>query len=264
MCRLFGCYITKPERLTVPEMIALVGARQVDEGPDAYGWASWSGGNSKIRVVKREGLIDSASGIDTVLRSVPRGARWVIGHTRFATHGSPAVMANNHPITHKRIVGAHNGVVWNYRDVLDLTGRQDNRAEVDSEAIFAAIHRWGVDGLAEIEGDVACVWADRTSPATVHIARGYGRDISVALTTKGNYLWASDGWALDALYPLVRFQWRTKLETDQLVTIRNGSCHFTDRIGFPTRPVTPFTSSAAGKASKKGELMFPTKGKGRK
>jgi glucosamine 6-phosphate synthetase-like amidotransferase/phosphosugar isomerase protein len=64
----------------------------------------------------------------------------VIGHVRFATTGTPRRNENNHPIVAGKIVGVHNGVICN---VKELTEDYDlNRAaEVDSEVVFLLLDR---------------------------------------------------------------------------------------------------------------------------
>jgi predicted glutamine amidotransferase len=59
----------------------------------------------------------------------------VLGHTRYATQGSPSVNDNNHPIVTASAIGVHNGWINNDAKLF----KEENMfrlAQVDSEAIF--------------------------------------------------------------------------------------------------------------------------------
>jgi len=60
----------------------------------------------------------------------------ILIHTRAWTTGHPSNNLNNHPIETDRVVGVHNGMIWNDDAVFHSYGLK-RRAEVDSEAIFA-------------------------------------------------------------------------------------------------------------------------------
>tara|TARA_R110000765_G_scaffold126964_1_gene224897 strand:- start:124 stop:1095 length:972 start_codon:yes stop_codon:yes gene_type:complete len=61
-----------------------------------------------------------------------------IGHTRFSTHGA-TTLPNQHPFEYGNVIGAHNGVVHNYREV----GKKYNlkETEVDSQMIFNVLNK---------------------------------------------------------------------------------------------------------------------------
>lgn len=137
--------------------------------------------------------------IADVKREVHVHTRTVIGHTRYATLGSPSVNANNHPIYHGNIVGVHNGVVRNHHEVFDFIDAKRD-ATVDSEAIFALLHHgtsaWPgsrpADLLSLIEGSAAVAWINTgDSAGTVHLARVFGSPLHVAYTEGGSLVFAS-------------------------------------------------------------------------
>ena len=60
----------------------------------------------------------------------------IVGHTRWATKGSPKVETNNHPLIGKKVIGVHNGMVSNEQALKDEYG---DLAEVDSAALIASL-----------------------------------------------------------------------------------------------------------------------------
>lgn len=65
----------------------------------------------------------------------------LVGHTRMATQGLPEDNRNNHPFVCGDIVGVHNGVIHNWRQVAK-TFDLKLRGNCDSEVIFALINQF--------------------------------------------------------------------------------------------------------------------------
>ena len=63
---------------------------------------------------------------------VPNGVRVVMGHTRLATQGRPADNYNNHPWSTGTFALAHNGVLWNDRELRQTENLPDTRIQTDS------------------------------------------------------------------------------------------------------------------------------------
>tara|TARA_R110000787_G_scaffold87489_3_gene186387 strand:+ start:14265 stop:15206 length:942 start_codon:yes stop_codon:yes gene_type:complete len=87
---------------------------------------------------------------------MPNDTDMFIGHTRYATHGKKSV-ANQHPFQYGNVVGAHNGVVHNYREVGEKFGIEET--EVDSQMIFELLSKKGrLDSLGKFTGALATLF----------------------------------------------------------------------------------------------------------
>jgi glucosamine--fructose-6-phosphate aminotransferase (isomerizing) len=111
MCGVFGfvSYDGKGPNLKVLGQIA---ATTMSRGNQAFGfaWLDWSG---RMKMYKRTGRIVDHLG----LLAMAANARMIVGHCRWATHGSPDNNLNNHP--HPADGGwiVHNGVVSNHEEL---------------------------------------------------------------------------------------------------------------------------------------------------
>lgn len=76
----------------------------------------------------------------------------VMGHTRLATMGA-VTSRNAHPFRCGGIVGAHNGIITNARQLYA-------DVEVDSQAALRLIEDRGVKALSELTGTAALTWLD--------------------------------------------------------------------------------------------------------
>lgn len=201
MCGIFGISYgpkgPQAEDWTPTELAEIMFPAIIHRGPHAWGYMYCPADAEQIDYFKSEGRCDTASALKQV--DIPEDVRWLVGHVRFATHGSPSNLANNHPIHHGDIVGVHNGVLRNWRGILQETGRSDESAEVDSEAIFAAVNKWGPrGGLTRINGDMVAVYAKTDHPEVLRIARSFGRPLVYATTPAGSLIFASECTVLEA------------------------------------------------------------------
>lgn len=269
MCRIFGIsYGEHREDIDTSEIALILFRALVRQGPHAYGWMEQSRDDGEIYFSKHPGRCDTPEAMDVITKWVNPDARWMVGHTRWATHGDPENLNNNHPIQHSNIIGVHNGVLRNHESILDKTGRFLADTQVDSEAIFAAVNKWGPKkGLAKIRGDMVAVYTDLRRPGMLQIARSKGRQLTLGWTEKGNLLWASERQALERLRPGVQFVRFSTLSENRLLRIKAGE--IVDRVRFaPIPPVihtpafgsypTPQTSDyyLARLAERRGTKLF--------
>jgi hypothetical protein len=118
-------------------------------------------------------------------------------HTRAATQGKPEIAGNNHPIQYENIIGIHNGILYNDYDLYDHF-KWERKAQVDSEAIFAALHHLPmVEALENIDGGWATAWVDvKGDPRIIWLARGDSNPLHYAMTNNGSVVFASTPFAV--------------------------------------------------------------------
>jgi len=135
MCGIFG-YITKSGRGPDVARLRRIAAQTERRGRHAFGLA-WLDARGTILTFKRPGPATANLGD----LGACRGAAVVIGHCRWATHGSPEVNRNNHPHPAGRGFFVHNGVVQNYRALLGRY-RLAPKTECDSEVLGLLVARF--------------------------------------------------------------------------------------------------------------------------
>lgn len=243
MCRLFGIsYGDTPENVPTSTIAAVLFTHLTSGGKHAYGW--FQSDTKEVWWEKHYGRADTEQAFDTISGYAERegmdegDTEFFVGHTRYATTGRPEHMPNNHPIVHGNIIGVHNGKVYNYNRILKKTGREDPTSEVDSEAIFAAVNRYGrVKGLSKLVTDMVSVFVDTRRPDRFYIARSNGRPCVFGFTTKGNLIFASEQRALEALWPMVRFTHFSEMLPNRLITVKGGK--ITERRDISVRSSSP-------------------------
>lgn len=245
MCGIYGIMMTEDskarEEWSPTEMAQLMFPAIRHRGPHAFGWMAWNGPElNELEIVKGEGDIGLRANLATV--EVDDRALWMVGHVRYATHGSTSNMNNNHPVSHGSVVGVHNGVLSNHERILEKTGREPD-TEVDSEAIFAAVNKWGHrPGLRRLEGSMVTVYTRLDKLAHLWLARTEGRPLVLARTPAGSIVFASELGVLEAVWGDTLTHVR-ELRRHQLLRLCDGKVAEQDRIRtkpktVPLRPAT--------------------------
>lgn len=238
------------EPWTPTEMATLMFPAIVHRGPHAFGWMSYHPERG-INIAKYKGKASHKRNLDKV--SIDEDVSWWVGHVRYATNGTPDYHGNNHPLVHGKVVGVHNGVLRDWERVLKVTGREDDKAEVDSEAIFAAVNKWGLkEGLSRIEGNMVAVFAQTNHPEVLHIARTFGRPLVYATTPAGSLIFASECCAIDACgYEFTDGDYTEMLGQYRTLTVKAGK--ITERSQYrtpaPAKPVQPTLPAFSGRTA---------------
>lgn len=142
--------------------------------------------NELIKTEKHQELMNNFIGYTT---------HAIIGHTRYATQGTPQVSYNNHPIRIGSIIGTHNGSIWND----DQLAKQNNiirNGQVDSEVLFQIIENCNLSDfinckLPTVNGLISSVWTDIDEPNIIYVLKG-NKPLSMVYNKKlDSYFYAS-------------------------------------------------------------------------
>jgi asparagine synthetase B (glutamine-hydrolysing) len=127
------------------------------------------------------------------LKTMPKEAHVAVLHTRYATHGSIKVMANNHPVLSpdSQIALVHNGVIYNHNTVRNYIDAK--LPEVDSSVIPALLSQYPNDlsKLEMLDGDASVAWLDEAERMTLKVARISHSPLCVAQLKDGSFVFAS-------------------------------------------------------------------------
>jgi glutamine---fructose-6-phosphate transaminase (isomerizing) len=233
MCGIVG-YVGPEQALP----IVLEGLRRLEyRGYDSAGVAVAGTG---LRVLKRAGKL---SALETALGEAPLTGSVAIGHTRWATHGTPTD-ANAHPHVDcsGRIAVIHNGIVENFRTLRARLEKDGHgfASETDTECIAHLLESAVDDGLGltgavrrvvgELQGAYAIVALSSDEPDLI-----VGAKVSSPLVVglgEGENMLASDIPAVLDRTGLV-----VPVEEGQVVEVRRDGLRITTFEGAEVRPV---------------------------
>lgn len=146
------------------------------------------------KVAERASLVLKSPSFNTFIDGLPQNSRIFIGHTRHGTHGANEKNENAHPFQKGRVIGAHNGIIHNYRDL--AKNNQMEVPEVDSEVVFQLLDRYKdpTKVLPDVGGYFALTWI---KGGKLWMAKSDGADLTLAYVPSLHMLtWASTAWAL--------------------------------------------------------------------
>lgn len=185
MCGVFGFITRNGEGPDVTRLQRIALATQT-RGMHAFGLA-WLDADGQIHTFKKPG--PAQNHLERLERV--RDAVVVIGHCRFATHGSPADNRNNHPHPAGAGVIVHNGVVVNHAELAKHYGLRP-ATQCDSEVLGLLMARCpgtvtqrSIWATSHVNGDWAILGVWR-KPARLLIARR-GRPLHFGDTDGGFY-----------------------------------------------------------------------------
>lgn len=190
MCGIAGASINPAENIDTSKLATALLLGIEERGQHATGVA-WTGAEPTDTWI----LKDAVPASDFVTSAhVPHDAATFIAHTRWATKGAVQNNDNNHPIDVNGIVGIHNGCIWNDDDIFEALGTDKRIAQVDSEAIFAALLHTGlppVEVLPTLKGSAAIAWYDLSDPHVLHLSRVSSSPLVLGHTEGGSLIFAS-------------------------------------------------------------------------
>lgn len=141
MCGIYG--IAKSPTPYNRKDLKLVKKVLRDIAIDSESRGSHSSGIAKVGEFTRiyKSLLPSSKFVDTweyitAVNSLKGSSNILLGHTRFATEGA-IVKSNAHPFKVGDVVGAHNGCVYNIKE---MSAQLDKTCPVDSQLIFKSIN----------------------------------------------------------------------------------------------------------------------------
>jgi len=193
MCGLFGWSLSEKalEDIELHTLAAVLAFNAERRGDDSWGVASWV--TKELPTIRKNiGSIKKTCKIRSFL------APNVLGHTRKATTGAITV-ENAHPFHIGRIIGAHNGFVFDHEQ---LNHQFKREFTCDSQHIFAHINE--KRPIRDLSASGTVTYIDIEQPNTTWLGRGATSDLVVCgVGTLENCLgvvWASVGmWIEDAL-----------------------------------------------------------------
>lgn len=181
-------------------------------------------------------IIKSAGPIDNLVAKVPTGLLGTSGiaHTRWATHGQPTEKnAHPHQDMSGQIVGVHNGIIENYRELKEglIAQGQIFESETDTEVLIKLIGTFYQGDLLKavqkalslVRGTYGLLVMSAEEPGVI-VAVRLGSPIVVGLGVDGNFV-ASDPSALLSY-------------TKDVVYLNDGECALITKNSYKISTVT--------------------------
>ena len=221
MCGIAGYSLSRSTKIdrTLAAQALLAGI--AERGADAVGYAYRTGRDAVSVHKQRTGASELLDRVE-----VPASATEVLVHVRDYTKGHPTIAANNHPVRHGRVVGIHNGIIFNDDELMAAHGfvRAEPGMTVDSEAIFALAE--AADGraaaLEQLRGSMAAAWIDERHAGLLFLARGVGRPLWLGLGD-GLAFFASTERTLEIVETCLSLRLdRRELDDGTLVAVAGG------------------------------------------
>ncbi len=183
MCGLTGIILGNKDRREddfewIKESLTTLLLRSQARGPHATG----------IAVIRRDGSyqllkrpLPAKEFVETeeyedVMAEIDSEVTIIMGHTRYRTIGTENKSNNNHPIREGKIIGTHNGTIYNAPHIAKMYGL--NRfADVDSEVLFRVANKFRnpihfKSKLKNFRGQMTAVMVNLNSPHKIRIYKG--------------------------------------------------------------------------------------------
>ena len=219
MCAIAGFSLSKGSKIS-PRSLSHALLTEMDvRGNQASGFAWQSSSGSGL-------FKNDVAGSRLSLKAMPKSASVAVLHTRYATHGSTKVMANNHPVLSpdRQIALVHNGVIYNHNTVRSFIDAE--LPEVDTAVIPALLSQYPNDlsKLEMLDGDASVAWLDEDERLTLKVARISHSPLCVAQLLDGSFVFAStESILMSALKRVgLRVVYLENVPERTLLTVRGG------------------------------------------
>jgi len=149
MCGIFGITVNKNSVLShahFKEIHRELFLLSESRGKEASGFAFLNGG--KIVVYKTPLPSSELIRLDVYKNSLNYSAEknnkyaTAIGHSRLVTNGFEKFNENNQPVVKRKMVGIHNGIVVNVKELWNKYKDEKKESQLDSELIFTLLRRF--------------------------------------------------------------------------------------------------------------------------
>tara|TARA_R110000824_G_scaffold222606_1_gene410319 strand:- start:19351 stop:20352 length:1002 start_codon:yes stop_codon:yes gene_type:complete len=182
MCGIYGVAksptpYTKKQLEVVKKVLREIAIDSETRGSHSSGIAR-VGSSTRIH----KSLLPSSKFVDTKeynesVKSLKDDSFILLGHTRFATEGA-IIKSNAHPFRVGDVVGAHNGCVYNIKE---MQTKLDKQCPVDSQLIFKAINDNEniQDAVKNFDSDFALSFV-KNNPMVLYLCRESNRPLHVA------------------------------------------------------------------------------------
>ena len=227
MCGIAGYVGSRDARTLLMESLENLEYR----GYDSAGLALYM--NGQIHVIKTTGRVSNLTG--KMIEECPTTLG--IGHTRWATHGTPSDL-NAQPLVdcHKKIAVAHNGIIDNYVELKEWLISKGHvfRSETDSEVIPHLVEEYymgdlkkaALQAISQLKGSYAIAIIHVDHPDTV-VAICKGIPLIIGLNDSEVFI-ASDLTGL-----MAHVKKTISLRDEDLAIVRKNSVEIFDFTGAP-------------------------------
>jgi len=164
MCGIFGFakregWQSESQMDRIEDVISNLTFESVVRGNESTGFAIASETDKLVyKTLKPSDELVCSNEWHNILEKVNIDTTIFLGHVRLATTGAK-VKENAHPFVKGSVIGAHNGMLYNHKEIASKMGKN---VQVDSEVIFGLLNK--KDKYQEvfdlIEGDYALSWID--------------------------------------------------------------------------------------------------------